>query len=293
MSLLYNIPTNKDFAGRSIVPMAMQTDKRSPYLQYDETTSEIGKGIANEARKYNIDLSPKQIDYIIKSYTGVLGQIGLPAATKGQGNPIQNVLARNFISDPLYSNDIQNNFYEVLDKATQQKTDNNILNNIPSDYVTPEEKRISALNKASQAMSDLRKQAKQLTVELPNGKAKDETLRQIRQQILDIAQKAPAEAEQVYKDYKKDYIPEISGMSDKQKETFKAISKISGITPKQYATTYNAIKDVEGTKDDFGKTIYLSESFNKKQAIDKANPGASPQKLRAFYHAFGVSEKVW
>lgn len=290
--LLYNIPTNKDFAGRAIVPMSMTTDKRSPYLQYDETTSNIGKGIASEAKKIGVDLSPKQIDYIVRSYSGVLGQIGLPAATSGQGNPISKVLSRNFTADPLYSNDIQNNFYEALDKATQQKTDNNLVNGIPSDYVTPEEKRVSELTKASQAMSELRKQEKQAGL-LPNGKAKDETLRQIRQQILDIAQRAPLDAQKVFEEYKETYIPEISGMSDKQKETYGQISKMFNISPKRYATTYDSIKDIESMKDDNGKAIYLSESYLKKRAIDEVNPGLTPAELRALYHAFDVSEKVW
>ncbi len=61
-------------------------------------------------------MSPKQIDYLIKSYTGIIGQIIQPATTKGQ-NPVKNVIGKAFTADSLYNNEIQNNFYESVDKA--------------------------------------------------------------------------------------------------------------------------------------------------------------------------------
>lgn len=77
-----------------------------------------------------------------------------------------------------------------------------------------------------------------------------------------------------------------------QQEKYAKIAAL-GVREDQYIKSYNAIKGVEGVTDDFGKTIRLSESFNKKQAIDKANPEASPKELKALYHIFDVSEKVW
>jgi hypothetical protein len=77
-----------------------------------------------------------------------------------------------------------------------------------------------------------------------------------------------------------------------QQEKYAKIAPL-GVKEDQYLNTYNATKGVTGVKDDSGNTIRLSESFNKKQAIDKANPGASPAELRALYHVFDVSEKVW
>ena len=63
-----NLFANKDFAGRTIVPMSMQG--RSPENQYDETTSEIAKGLGDA-----LGWSPKRIDYLIKSYTGIIGSL--------------------------------------------------------------------------------------------------------------------------------------------------------------------------------------------------------------------------
>lgn len=150
--LLYNLPMNKDFAGRDIVPSYMTNDQRSPKLQYDDKTSEIAKKIGD-----TLNLSPKQIDYLIKSYTGVIGSLALPATTK-TGQPISSVISRNFVADPLYNNDIQNNFYSKLDELRRVATDKNLTGNIPPKTVTPEEKQYNDMLKVSKQLSDLRKQ---------------------------------------------------------------------------------------------------------------------------------------
>ena len=178
-----NLPSNKDFAGRTIVPQAMQS--RSPNLQYDETTSEIGKKIGELA-----NLSPKQVDYIIRSYTGVLGQVGLPASTKQTylGNTKGTLLkpvTTSFTADPLYSNQNITDFYDNLDKAKQQAADKNFTGNIPSKDVTYEESISSQLNKINTTMSDLSKQATKAT------QAGDqEQVNKIRQQMIDSAKQA-------------------------------------------------------------------------------------------------------
>ncbi|MCE5227891.1 MAG: hypothetical protein LLG05_18785 [Porphyromonadaceae bacterium] len=288
-----NLKSNKDFADRTIVPLGMLNDKRSSYLQYDEQSSEIAKWFGDQARKIlglPNGLSPKQIDYLIKSYTGIIGQIVQPATTKGQ-NPVENVLARGFTADKLYNNEIQNNFYEAFDKATQTKTDLNINQDIPSDYVTPEEKRISVYTKASLAMSDLRKEEKRITAELPEGTEKESQLRALRQEILDIASNTPAAAEKEYNDYKKTYIPEISGMSEKQQENYRTYGKKLNINPKQFASTVKEANKIKSDKLANGKSLE-NASIKKKNLIDKQFPNATRDQLVFLYESAGVAQDV-
>jgi hypothetical protein len=181
--LAYNIPTNKDFAGRSIVPQGMIMDNRSPYLQYDEKTSEIAKKIGELTKDVNGGLSPKQIDYILRSYTGIIAQYGLPLNTKGS-DPLK-ALTTQFKADPIYSNQTLTDFYDNLDKAKREAADTNIIGKIPSKLVTPKEKTRNILNKASLQISDLNKQIKQL--DQVKDKAK---IQELRRRILKIANDA-------------------------------------------------------------------------------------------------------
>jgi hypothetical protein len=181
--LAYNIPTNKDFAQRSIVPQGMIMDNRSPYLQYDEKTSEIAKKIGELTKDINGGVSPKQVDYIMKSYLGIIAQYGLPLNTKGS-DPIKS-LTTQFKADPIYSNQTLTDFYDNLDKSKRVAADKNIIGKIPSKLVTPEEKVKNILNKASLEISDINKEIRKL--DQVADKAKIEAL---RIKILNIAKNA-------------------------------------------------------------------------------------------------------
>jgi hypothetical protein len=102
-------------------------------------------------------LSPKQIDYLIDAYTGIIGDIILPATTRGQG--AFSVIGRQFTADPLYSNQTVVDFYDYLEKAQQKAADKNILQGIPAKELTLEEKKKNAMTKASEEMSALTKLA--------------------------------------------------------------------------------------------------------------------------------------
>lgn len=187
--VVLNIPKNKDFAGRAIVPQNMIMDKRSKYLQYDEKTSEIAKWFADKVKNVPVPemvdfiKSPKQIDYIIKSYTGVIGQLGLPLATDG-GNPVKAVTSQ-FNADPLYSNQIIQDFYDNYGSVQKKAADKNILDKIPSKLVTPEESMEGKFRKASAQISDLNKQIRA-------AKGDEATIKELRKQIIVIAKQANA-----------------------------------------------------------------------------------------------------
>ncbi|WP_206460430.1 LPD38 domain-containing protein [Anaerovorax sp. IOR16] len=295
---VYYMPRNKDFANRAIVPTSMTNegygDARSKYLQYDDATSEIGKWLGDEMRKIGVNngegLSPKQIDYIIDSYTGIIGDLLLPATTKGD-SPVNKVLTRPFTADVLYNNNIQTDFYDKFEDAKRIKSDNNLINDIPKEWITPEEKRLSVYTKASLEMSELRKQEKQIMANMPDGVKKELQLREIRKQILNIAESTTTAAEKAYEEYKKTYIPEISYMSDRQKANYKKYAEPAGLKPDIYAKTVSGANRIESDKDENGESL-KNVSKKRKAYIDKMNPTATREQLQILYEAAGVSKTV-
>lgn len=190
LSPVYNaFYTNKDFANRPIVPQPMIMDKRSDYLQYDEKTTSIAKAIGELSR--NIPglpggISPKQLDYLVKSYTGVVGQFGIPLAVPG-GSPLK-ALKAQFIKDPLFSNQATTDFYDKLDQLSAAATDKNIIQKIPSKTLTPEENMRNSMNGISSALSRGNKLIN--TVQASSDPLKDDKIKAIKTQILNLTGQA-------------------------------------------------------------------------------------------------------
>jgi hypothetical protein len=165
----------KDFAGRDIVPEGL--NGFSPYLQYDAKTSEIAKKIGAA-----FNLSPKKIDYLVKSYTGIIGQAGIPLSTKSNYTGVGGVLSAPFTADALYNNEIQNDFYGNLDKAQMEKKDAGVTGAPYNENLT------SGLSRTSNDLSTVRALMKQVEANpLIQNKQKQELLRVYQQRILDIA----------------------------------------------------------------------------------------------------------
>lgn len=201
---IYNLRSNKDFANRDIVPRGMVMDERSKYLQYDEKTTEIAKKIGELSHQLTggEGLSPKQIDYLVKSYTGVIGQLGIPLATKG-GNPVKAVTTQ-FTSDSLYSSQTLTDFYDNFNKYTKSAKDKNLLENIPTKDVTPQEQIRNMYSKASDKMSELNKLSAKVTAGnltaddtkalqeygIPSTDDTEATARKIKAKVNEIAKEA-------------------------------------------------------------------------------------------------------
>ena len=77
--------------------------------RYDETTSLIGIKLGQTALAKELKLSPKKIDNLIDSYTGVIGDYLLPQFTEAsRGNPAIN----QFITDSVFSNKLSTESWE-------------------------------------------------------------------------------------------------------------------------------------------------------------------------------------
>lgn len=117
---------NKDGKGKTWYGADIETDydqKREAPDRYDVNTSKIGIEIGKK-----LGVSPKKVDYLIDSYTGVLGDIALPASKKaagrtggGVGGAVQGYLAKNFSTDTVTQNNLTTKMYDRINKLTQEK----------------------------------------------------------------------------------------------------------------------------------------------------------------------------
>ncbi|HWQ40568.1 MAG TPA: LPD38 domain-containing protein [Desulfosporosinus sp.] len=183
----WNLATNKDFADRAIVPQGMLMDKRSKYLQYDEKTTLIAKAIGEMSS--NVipgGISPKQLDYLVKSYSGVIGQFGTPLVTSG-GSPGK-TLTSQFVADPAFSNQSSTDFYDKLDKLSAAAVDKNVLQKLPSKILSPEEDMRNSMNAVSAALSRGTKIIN--TIQASADPSKDDKIKAIKLQMLDLTRRS-------------------------------------------------------------------------------------------------------
>lgn len=83
----------------------------------------------------------------------------------------------------------------------------------------------------------------------------------------------------------------LSKLSDSVQEKAQSVSQ--EVPANMFLEAYNAQKGIVSDKDENGKSVYLSSSRKKKQAIDEATPDATPSQRKALYEAFDISSKVW
>lgn len=228
-TIFIDLPTNQDFAGRSIIPERLAN--LSPENQYDYTTSKAGIA-ASKAWNATLGrlfpkMAPIQADYLIDSNLGFVGDMILGSTQQGSKS-VKDVLkaviaepvVRKLTADPLYQNGVTDAFYKELSKAETAANDKNLTEGLESRVVTPEEKYLSALKKSSSEISELRKQEREILSDTTISKQEQEAqTREIRREINRIALGAKAQAEQERDAWAKTYVPEISHLTDeKQKE---------------------------------------------------------------------------
>lgn len=111
-----DIGFNQDFKD---APIEGAYDKYSPsHERYTESTSKLAYSLGQTKFARATDLSPKKIDHLISSYTGIFGQINkalFPMSDERRDTSIG--LRNKFISDSNYSTDVLNRLYENEEKA--------------------------------------------------------------------------------------------------------------------------------------------------------------------------------
>ena len=173
-----DLKANKDFSGTPIVPGYLEG--LSPEYQADANTSAPAKAIGKA-----LNQSPKQIDYLFKSYGGVLAQIGQPATS--EGGSAKEVIKRQFEADPTYSNDIFTKFYDEQNKLNM--ADKNVKAGHPDPEDNPEKRKY--YGRVARNISDLRKVQRMIeSDESLDAETKKQKLDTVQRAMLKFAQEA-------------------------------------------------------------------------------------------------------
>lgn len=113
---LLDVGFNKDFKG---TPIEGAYDKYTPSNErYTDSTTKLAYGLGQTKLARDLDMSPKKIDHLISSYTGILGQVNKALFPMNNSRRDTSIGLRNkFVSDSNYSTDVLNRMYENQEKA--------------------------------------------------------------------------------------------------------------------------------------------------------------------------------
>lgn len=166
-----DVMANKTWYGSDLVSSRLQ--KELPKNQYDETTDEFSKMIGEK-----LNVSPKQVNYLIDQYSGGIGDVILPMITP---QAKKNVVVDKFTTDSVLKNKNVSAFYETLDKQTQIANDT---------FATDEDTvQLMYLNSVSKEMSDLYKEKRNIQMSGVSNKEKTKKVREIQEKINSLAEK--------------------------------------------------------------------------------------------------------
>lgn len=113
---LLDVGFNKDFKG---TPIEGAYDKYTPSNErYTDSTTKLAYGLGQTKLARDLDMSPKKIDHLISSYTGIVGQVNKALLPMNESRKDTSFGLRNkFVSDSNYSTDVLNRMYENQEKA--------------------------------------------------------------------------------------------------------------------------------------------------------------------------------
>lgn len=188
LSQLIDLRTNKDFAGRTIVPYAYQQGSKAG--QYDSDTGVFAKWVSDAIGNA---ISPMQFDYIIQDYFGDLGKMITMLTSRGflsgeksaeeVGSYVLDVVKNPWVADNRYSNQYTSRYYDTITKL--QEAYNDKKNHLDGDAYkdSVEYKTYQAMEKLyGKEISDLSKSIRDET----NEDVKD----RVKSQIVQLAKDA-------------------------------------------------------------------------------------------------------
>ena len=278
--LILNLPQNKDFAGRSIVPKNLENV--SPQLQYDYSTSGLAKGISNVANNLRIPSdtlkSPMKVDYLLDSFGGYLGQVGQAVTDpqlQGIGERIKGAtidpFVNRFTADPRFSSGVVSDFYDNKEKAERAANDEKILTGGKGQaYV-----QNKTYNAIQQELSDLSKQEREILSSGLSKAEKDRQIKAIREQKNEIARSASQRVQSAVSAYQDN--PEYeTQMNTQQKQSYEKKFKKLGISKEDYAEAKSIVQGYDSNVAkayallESGKSPDLAKAMTSQSAIDDA-----------------------
>ncbi|WP_341415413.1 LPD38 domain-containing protein [Paenibacillus filicis] len=174
---------NQSFTGAPIVPKRLENN--SPEFQYDERTSSIAKKIGQAT-----GFAPLKVDYLIKAYGGDPSRLILPLFSDAGGGTPKNTLLKNFIVDPVFTNNLSDDYYKAKKDFETAKKDNKDFDKpLPSWYSEESYKLLNSQSNSSAAkqLSDLAQEKRQVTGDKTlTAQQKADQLRNLQQKINEI-----------------------------------------------------------------------------------------------------------
>jgi hypothetical protein len=189
LSPIIQTASNKTWYGDDLVPTRLKDLPAAE--QYDETTDSISKWLGEK-----LDVSPYKINYLLDQYSGGIGDTFLPMLTpeaeRGDDSLAGNIIAPlkdKFTTDSVLKNQNISDFYDTMDKlATNAKsskaTDDDVLKN-------------KYMNSVNSELSELYKQKREIQNKDLADDEKYAKVREIQQQIVDLAKKGLGSYEDV------------------------------------------------------------------------------------------------
>ena len=224
----------------------------------DEGTSWIAEVLAQLPTSKAAELSPKKIHYLIDQYTGIIGDVVLPATSK---KAQKDMLSGAFVIDPVVSNDLSNRFYNQYDKAVQTKN---------STKSTEEELEIASfrykyLGKIKDTVSDMQKAKREIQASDLKATEKLKQTREIQAAINLLYEEALTDIDKLTELYNGTY---YLGAADIY-STYVA----SGITDEQYASlryaeTIRSYYGAETALSQYNSAVYDKATLFNKAGLD-------------------------
>ena len=255
---LADVGWNKNYMD---VPIEGKYDEYSPSNErYNEKTTKVAYALGQTKLARAMDLSPKKIDHLISSYTGIIGQMNQALLPMNKENRDATIGLRNkFLKDSNYSTDLLNKAYDNADKAKLQwQYKDNIENAIEYEQNAVITSYISGMNKAIKALpGEAQRDGRKYLLKALNNWNYDLTTQQSNM----ISR---LENESISKDYIFEEMPssELSWTVDKQKYTYQ-------MTPQEYNKYISDyLKVIENARKQYGSNSLESYANAKEAAKD-------------------------
>lgn len=287
VSPIVGAANNETWYGQKIVNDTLSKNSRKG-LQTDANTTRLATSIGKKSDELSYKLfgadkdygvSPKKIDYLMKQYSGGIGQVVMPSLTPSKtgngivGDTIGAMAKSNFQLDTVYQNQIDDKFYNKLNNYTK-------LSKTP--YATKEQKQTQKkLNDVSTRAADIYKTIKELqTGNDPDKQTKIRELTRYRNSMLKDALDGKTTNKLADIDIQQKYLGTkyvVNNFADKNTQAaYKMYSKTKGADDEKFYKAYRTLKAItpNGGGTDVTKAVAIASVHGGKE----------------MYKAFGASE---
>ena len=172
-SPIKDVQTNTTWYGGVIE--SSHYDAIKPSSRYDEDTSWIAKKMGKV-----LNYSPLKIDYLLDQYSGVVGDIILPATSDNTLNSPASYIKNEWVIDSTYKNAYSGKFYSLKEEETWAKNEGDAV----------AELKVRYLNKVNSAVSELIKQQDEIKNNDKLSKAEKNAQLKLNQIIVNNTYKA-------------------------------------------------------------------------------------------------------